>query len=671
MAQPVNPGAAAAAPVAQEADFAVVVERQRELLMRGEAPDVDVVRGYVASLGENGKWADINYADPTPATWSTSGHLQRVRMIARSVVDPKSPLYNDAKAEAAMGRALDDWSANKYKNPNWWHNDIGVPRIMVEVIVLLGDRLKGERREGALGILHQYGKAKAGGGTNTIWMATLAMLYGALTRDGALVAANSRMISDEIHVTKGDGIQDDNSFHQHSSRLQQFHYGGAFINETARLGWQLRGTPWAIPMNKLQIVADCVLGGSQWMVRGTTTVPGTLDRSVSRPGAMNGGDLRETARFLREALPASAPALDALVARQDGTGKPLDGYRWYPRSDFAVYQRPAFGFFLKTLSDRTLTTESINGENQRGHLLNSGDHYLLRDGEEYTQMPPVWDWEALPGVTYGRGAGEPVRQGFVGSVSDGQSGATTMDSRFASKAGAALGVKKLWASHGDVTVCLMADLTATGVEAPIHTALDQCLMRGAVTVCKPNGELQRLERGEVAAGPMKWVQHSGFAYAPLGDTPVALKLGAVTGAWSGINKSGSKQSVTVPVFLPTLEHGTAPQGAASGFVIGAAATPGEAQKLFAAPSWKVLRNDATCQAVRFNDGTVMAAFYGAGSIETEAGKQLAVDGPCLVMTSAAGVRLVDPTQKGSQVNLTMGAVSKSVTLPPGGIAVSV
>lgn len=660
------------APVAIAADFQLVIDRNRELMLRGEPPASETIQGLIASLDANGRWADIKYADPTPGSWSTSTHLKRVRSLAVALVQPKSALYNDPKTAEALMRALDDWIANRYKNPNWWHNDIGVPGMMSDIIILLGDRLSGVRRDGALEVLHQYGKARPGDGANTMWMANLALTYGALTHDGALVGANAQLISNEIRVTRGEGIQADNSYHQHRERLQQFHYGGAFINDAARLGWQLQGTPWAIPTQKLQIVADCILGGSQWMVRGTSTVPGTLDRSVSRPGAMK-ADLRGAARFLRDALPASAPALDAFIARQDGTGAPLVGFRAYPRSDFAVNQRPSFGFFLKTLSDRTLITESINGENLKGHLLNCGDHYLVRDGGEYTDLPPVWDWDALPGVTYAPGAGQPVRQPFVGSVTDGSRGATTMDVRFATKEGATLTARKLWASHGDVTVCLIADLSTKGVTAPVHTALDQCQLRGPVTICDQNGALQTPPNGVVPAQPLRWIHHSGFVYIPLENTPVALKMGPATGSWSLINKPGSKTPTTIPVFLPTLEHGASPQGTASGFVIVAAPTVADAQRVFDQPTWKVVRNDATCQAIRFDDGTLMATYYAPATIPDDNETSLSLAAPCLVLQTPTTLFLADPTQKGGGVSFsrTMNGQGATATLPSGGLTLAI
>jgi chondroitin AC lyase len=658
-------------PTAQN-NFQLFLAREKTLLLRGALPDAAPVKAWVSSLNAQGRWPDIDYTNQEKAFWKTSDHLVRVKALSRALVDPKSPLYKNAELKAATFRALDDWITNRYKNPNWWHNDIGVPIIMHDILVLIGDQLQGERRAGALAILNQYGRAKPNDGANTVWEAQLGLVYGAFTEDSALVAQQSKLISGEVKVSRGEGIQSDGSYHQHGPRLQQFHYGGAFQGDIARLGWLLHGTPWAISPDKMQILGDCVLNGSQWMVRGISTVPGTLDRSVSRPNALR-GDLRTVAGFLREAIPARAKEFDALIARQSGTGKPLVGFRSYPRSDFSVYQRPEFSFFVKTVSDRTQMTEiGMNGDNLKGQKLNAGDHYLLREGEEYFNLPPVWDWDLLPGVTWAKGAGGIQRQPFVGAIGDGVSGATVMDYRFGNKEGTVgLSARKLWATDGDTLVCLISDLKTMGTTEPVRTALDQCLLQGTVTVADKNGGVTIVPPGIQAAQPLRWIHHSGFVYIPLGTSPVSLKTGPVTGAWQLINQSTSKDPVTKSVFLPVLEQGTSPNGTAGGFAISLARTSGDAAKIADKPSWQILKNDAGCQAVRFADGNLMVAFYQAGKLE-EAGKAvLEVSQPCLVLRSKDGLRLCDPTQKGGIVEVTWAGKRVNVTLPAEGLASAV
>jgi len=74
-----------------------------------------------------------------------------------------------------------------------------------------------------------------------------------------------------------------------------------------------------------------------------------------------------------------------------------------------VWHSPEASYFIKTLSTRTLPMESINNENQLGVQLNSGDTYLIRNGTEYFDLMPVWDWQHVPGVTWAEHAVAPKR----------------------------------------------------------------------------------------------------------------------------------------------------------------------------------------------------------------------------------------------------------------------
>jgi chondroitin AC lyase len=669
---------AKAEPPAAVSPAAMVLSRERELLLRGRLPDVPKARAWVASLGAEGRWPDIDYNDKQPAGWKTSQHLDRILTLSRLVADPMSPLHDDPAFLAAIGRGLDDWITHRYHNSNWWHNDIGVPIMMRDTIVLLADRLSGARRTGALAVLSQYGRAKAGDGANTMWEARLGLDYALLTGDAALADSQSRLIGGEIAVKKGEGIQSDGSYHQHGPRLQQFHYGGAFMTDGVKLGWLLHGTPWAISERSLTALADCLLSGGEWMQRNGYTVPSTLDRSVSRPGTLRGGNQAGLAAMLRDALPSRAAALDALIARESNApgAAPLTGFRAFPRSDFATYHRPTFSFFVKTVSSRTLTTETtMNGENLLGHLLGCGDSYILRDGPQYFDLPPVWDWDLIPGVTWAIGVGDVERQPFVGSLGDGDAGVTAMDYRFGVGKGPAamptLTAHKLWAADGYVVVCLIGDLHASAsVTAPVRTALDQCLLRGPVTVGTGDGRIETVTSGTMPARPLRWIHHDGITYIPLNAAiPVSLRLGPVTGSWRRINRSGSPDDVTMPTFLPTLEQGIAPQGQSSGFaLIGACPTPADAARAAARPGYRILRNDSACQAVRFADGALMAAFYQPGELADGGPPLVAVDRPCLLLIRNGDLRVCDPTQAGATVTVSYRGRVTPMVAPSGGQA---
>jgi hypothetical protein len=77
------------------------------------------------------------------------------------------------------------------------------------------------------------------------------------------------------------------------------------------------------------------------------------------------------------------------------------------------------------------------------------------------------------------------------------------------------------------------------------------------------------------------------------------------------------------------------------YVLSFSKTASHTKKLARHPTWKVVRNDKDIQAVRFKSGTVMAAFFSAGSVGL--GKdQLSVDKPCLIVISGNKIFVSNP-----------------------------
>jgi chondroitin AC lyase len=626
----------------------------------------------VALQSADGTWPDIDYADKSPAAWAPADHFVRVKDLSRAVSDPQSPLYNDKATMDAINRALDNWVAHRYQCPNWFFNQITVPWALVDIETLLGDRLSADRKSALLAVIDQTNPLPpAGGGANTLWFCQINLVAAALYHDPDRMSKNASVFSNEIHVNAngiGEGIQDDYSFHQHGPRLQQFHYGGSMLSTVPQIAWILHGSSWEVSPAKIEVVVRYVLDGCEWMFRRNSTVPGTLDRSVTRKGTLH-VDLGQTYTYLSDLSPQRASALKAVLDRQKGLAPPLVGFRSFPRSDFAAYHRPSFSFFVKTVSTRTQTTESINGENLKGHLFSCGDTYFLRTGNEYFNTLPLWNWDLVPGVTYAPDAGDVTRRPFVGSIGDGMSGATAMDLQWAvnggaNQPGADLSAKKFWACDGDAVVVLIGGLTAgTAVQAPVRTAMDQCLLQSPVVVCDQTGAMQTLSAPGAQNANLRWIYHSGLAYMPIG--PVSVHIGSVTGSWHDINHGQSADTVSTPMFLPVLEQGSAPSNVSDGYVVASCASPKMAASLCGRPTWKVIENDGDCQAVSFADGKMFAAFYSPGSLNAKV--RVSVDEPCLVMLSGDGIRVCDPTQLLSSVKVTLGHGSqKTLAFAPAG-----
>lgn len=618
------------------------------------------VKKFMDEFNEKNRWPDIDYNGRKTAGWELAEHLQRVRSMAVSWTDPHSPMYKNAKLKTTIDSALTLWFRNRYQNSNWWHNMIGIPRVMQDIIVVLRRHFTADQFKQAMEILGQH--EVIGTGANLVWTADLGLHYGALSRDIEMIKKCSDLISNEISTTKAQGIQPDYSYHQHGARLQTYHYGGAFLRENVKLAWELRDTPWSFPQEKVDILVNFVLHGWQWMARGIHTVPGTIDRSVSREDALQNADLRNMIPFLTQLRPGKSDAFEALSARQDGSIPQLTGFKHYPYSDFTAYHHQDFSFFLKTVSLRTRFSENINHENLKGYLLNTGDTYYVRDGMEYFNLMPVWNWEYLPGITHRSGA-KPKQQAFTGGVSDGKSGLTAMHC-LEEKDRQSLTVKKIWANHGNAVVCLMADLHEQ--TDSLYTVFDQCRWRADVTVNSPGNALNE---GVHELKNVAWIYHAGFAYMPLSPANIELHLTTATGTWSSINRSGSDRLIREKVFMPVLRHKN--NDSAIGYVVASYGSAEEALKSSRTPAWEVIQNNAQCQSVRFRDGTFMAAFHEAASVKLTSKRYVSVDRPCLLLLSKNRIFASDPTRAGGIVKIRVGDKSFELYLPPDGSSATV
>jgi chondroitin AC lyase len=655
-------------------EFGTVIGRYRGLLAGGYAPGASTAtweardaRTWIDTLAADGRWPDIDYENRAGGAWPAVAHLRRIRILAREFTDPKSPLHQDAATDKAIFRALNHWTTQRYQNPNWWQNQIGVPQVMRDIIVLLGDRLTGDARNGAMAVLRQLKLMDAGIGANTVWSAELALMAAALEQDAAALANASRLIAGEITQGGAQGIQDDFSFHQHGARLQQFHYGGSFFQDTVRIAWLLRGTVWALPEEKVGLLADYADRGNLWMSRGGFTVPSTLDRAVSRPGALAGADIRTELTLLAEAYPVRREELRIQKRMLDTPGRAIHtGFRAFPRSDFAVYHDQRFSFFLKTISLRTETTETLLRENRRGRKLNWGDHYILTAGSNYAGLPPVWDWELLPGVTSATDIDTIQRQAFVGAIGTTySSGAAVMDYAVGTGEATTLTARKFWVTHSGRVVGLIGALNRTVPGAPVRTALDQRRLQGPVTVEDAAG-VSVLPLGKTSRQGVRWILHDGLLYVPLGGETVSFSLGPVTGSWNDINLNYGAEPVTEPIFLAVLEHGTAPASAASGFVILPCNSVATAKKLTKKPAWTISQNDATAQAVKFSASSWMVAFHAAGKTSLGRNLEITVDAPCLLLCNGSELRASDPTQAGRTLQVRVGTRQYTLVCPPGG-----
>ena len=104
-----------------------ILSRYKQYLFAGTRMPENAGR-LAGSLNSAGQWGDINYEDASPGKWKPLIHITRVRDLAYAWANPQSPYYHQKGMLQSAERALGHWLEKRYTCPNWWHNEIGVPR---------------------------------------------------------------------------------------------------------------------------------------------------------------------------------------------------------------------------------------------------------------------------------------------------------------------------------------------------------------------------------------------------------------------------------------------------------------------------------------------------------------------------------------------------------------
>lgn len=636
-------------------------------------PAAKTLRHLAASVRDDGSWPDIDYKNRQRGAWAPASHVRRIEQMVQGHKSPDSSLRGDPALGVAIHKALGYWLEHDLQCPNWWYNRIGVPWPMADILLMMGSDLTAAERKGVAKIAGRAGLGMTG--QNKVWVSGITFTRAVALGDAALAAKAVRAVTEEVRVTTAEGIQPDSSFHQHGPQQQFGNYGAAFASDMVRWAALLAGTDHALSREQLTILRDYLLEGSRWVVwRGTMDISG-CGRQLF-PGAPAGKGRHILNALRRMAAVDSERAADYLAfAEFSGSGgakgKPLLGNRHFWRSDMMVQRRPGFSASVKMSSARVIGAETCNSENMLGYHLGDGATYVYRDGREYEDIFPVWDWRRLPGVTCVQGWPKSLvpstrrrnRGRFVGGASDGESGCAVMHY---DRDG--LTARKAWFFAGDAVVCLGTGIR-TGEEREVTTAVNQCLLRGTVHASTGKAP-ETLAQGTREMRDVAWLHHDGIGYLFLAPARVTVRNAAQEGSWKRVRHVYADTPVRRDVFSVWISHGKRPQAGSYAYVMMPGASVKEMAATAPAPDVRVVANTPELQAVGFARlGVVQAVFHQPGRCQVAAGKSIAVDVPCVVVLAERkdGLRLAvaDPAQTAKAVRVTVswGGRDESVAVP--------
>ncbi|MCC6123871.1 MAG: polysaccharide lyase 8 family protein [Pirellulales bacterium] len=637
---------------ADDPDLRILHDRLLQMSILGDV-DAVAVRSVIESLQADGSWADIDYEDPALSGWQPIGHVARILDMARAYRRSDSPLRGDEKLRKAMYAAYDFWNR---KNPicrNWFSNQIGVPRMMLQILFLLEPELLPERMNAGLKILNRASIRATG--QNLVWLAQITAARACLIGDAELCAKAYRAIADVICITDKEGIQPDLSFHQHGEQLYNGGYGLAFSNDCARIAGLLEGTRFAFPHEKIELLSRYVLDGQQWMFRGLQMDYSVHGRGISRADLTSNGMVACCEEMAKRDTPDRAKFLAFLrtLTGEDPPGAALVGNKHFWRSDLMVHRRPAYNASVRMPSARLKRTEVVNRENLKGDHLSDGLTYTYLRGDEYTNIFPLWDWRKLPGTTCLQGdrpfapGGRGVRT-FVGGVSDGSYGCAACNFE-----NDGLTARKAWFFFDREYVCLGADINCAD-EHEVATCVNQCLLQGEVVVRDAGGK-KTIPISRQAFDGARWVHHDGVGYVFPGNQSIHLVAETRKGTWREINGFQKTDEISGDVFCLWIDHGVKPAAKSYEYVVVPGIAAAEMDRRLKRPQIEVLGNSPEMQAVRHPAlGITQIAFYQPGKLATSA-TRIACDSKCLVIVREQGdkVRLAVANPKNQPLDVAL------------------
>ena len=610
-------------------------------------------------LNANSTWDDIDFSDKKRTYWSAEQHMDRVLLMARAYA-----INRDEKLLANANRALDYWLEHDYQNPNWWHNQIGIPQLVGQTFLLLQPQVTPKQTKKVIEILKRATWEKWTG-QNLIWGVTIQICRGLIEDDTAAITQAFARMYDEVRITQSEGIQPDFSFHQHGDQLYSGGYGMGFANDVSRYIAFSWGTRWQIPDAKLAIFESYLLDGEQWMMHGSRFDYSAIGREITRKGktaiphSWTSGPISPVGAaygmFNSMALLADEPVLrhdelERFVAHMRGeTTAPLVGNRHFWNSDYMAHHAPGWFASVRMFSTRMQNTEVVNDEGKKSQHMADGCNLLYLAGDEYYDIFPVWDWLKIPGTTAEQtldvekgahgGIGVHGKTSFVGGVSDGSFGLATMQ-----LARGKLAARKAWFFFDTGYLCLGSGITDTR-DIDVVTTINQSHLSGEVE--KSDG----------------WFRHANVGYLT-GDAKVTLATNAQEGSWFDIGM-GSDKKLSQNIFKLWIDHGQKPANATYAYVVLPGASLDETRS--AAAKWpvRVIINTPALQVVTEETTKAVAcAFAEKGTVDAD-GQTISVDQPCLLLIHNGKLTVSNPENKPLTVNVRINDKTFRVDLPDG------
>ena len=649
---------------ASESDFATIKTRLKDYFLTLDTIDdgskvetcyVSKAKDYLDLIQEDGAFGDVDYKATSSAAngtaWSPYLALDRLQAITVAYHKEGNALYHDEEVINKLNKAIVYWGKMNPSSSNWWENQIGVQLRFSRIALFMESIVSKDAMDIMLNKLLEKTPVKYGTGQNNLWFDQNYVYYAIITENGTKHTNSTgfkkldlkELVDDYLSYclvvqtddNTAEAVQVDNSFYMHGRQFYSNGYGMSMFRDMSFWIYMLRETSYAFEQDVIDLMADYMIDGTSWTIRGDI-----MELYLGyRPYDYDVGYAAEYIDPLKrmiESDPDRADEYQAILDNIQGkntvNGKNGNYYMW--RSGYASHMRDGYGVNIKMDSNQIIGGEwrgSWSGYDKDGGQLiywtSSAASTITVDGDEYTNVYPTYDWAHCPGTTTAArivqdyanaGRFKNGTEHTIG-VSNGKYGNTAYDMN---KKGTQ--VKKGYFFFDDEFVALGSGINSTeGVN--IHTTLNQC-----------EAEDVNVGGQSVAEGTKEqiyntnWLYNGKVGYVFLENTDVVVSNSVQTNNPSLWDEA--KKNETPATFTAYLDHGLKPSNDSYAYIVVPNTTAGAVSQYAGNTPVTVIANNEKVQAVR-HDGLKQTQinFYQAGSLEYKDGYIITVDQPCSII----------------------------------------
>jgi chondroitin AC lyase len=558
------------------ADQVVAELTQRYPVEKGE------IQSLLDSFQQDGSWSDIVYNSRERGGWQPAIHADRIFVLTKAYCLQNSPFYHSPELKESIHKALGHWFSKKYIARNWWYNQVGVPKTLGAVFILLENELSPAEREGAIEVMSRSVLGTTG--QNKVWQAGNVFIRALLQSDLELALQARDTIVSEIVIEKksygkNEGIRKDFSYHQHGEQQQYGNYGAAYLQCMSVWAKTFKGTSLMFDQAQLDILSNLITKGFQRVLWNGYMDVNVLGRQFFQQAQRHKAiSVAFAARNLADCDPKNRDKYLKLIDENFyGHEHPseLNGLYHFQKSDQTIYRTPHWMASIRMSSPGTIGGEAGNGDNLKGYYMSDGATYVYVDGSEYDNIFPAWEWRRLPGVTAFDSA-EPLKElnfagywnqsHFVGNVTDGKTGITTFQLQ---RDG--LNAAKSWIITPKYILCLGAGIQTTR-DSLVTSSINQCLQRSDLQVYE-NRKWQKVTDLTMEDVDDKRFFHDKTGYIVLDASLLNVISERRTGSWHDIMSCYPEDMISSEdVVSIWIDHGVQPRDAHYQYLILPAST---------------------------------------------------------------------------------------------------